>query len=31
MKNKKVKCRETEAEIKKNVDGSITIKKLIMK
>ena len=31
MENKSIQCIETEAEIEINVDGSKTIKKLIMK
>jgi len=31
MQNKSIQCIETEAEIEINVDGSKTIKKLIMK
>lgn len=31
MENKSIQCIETEAEIENNVDGSKTIKKLIMK
>ena len=31
MENKKFMCGEVEAEITKNVDGSLTIEKLIMK